>query len=389
MRVIDIDPADTFFSVRHRLLQNGRERTVLVLPGGDNPVGPIDLVLLRRLADRERLEIGLVTADRSLSREARAAGLPAFSNVTLAEYYRPGWWRAGRRKAQIGFASADERRRMHQKAYPAAAPASPSTRRRTWLALPVALLAALALMAALYAVPQAEVVLRVPPVPAQAIIDLTADPALATAAGATLSGSPIDHALEWEAAGPSTGDPAADRERIRAQALQGLRAAAPGMLSARLDPGLWLVPASVRVEVADESFTPGAETSLLRLRATLSGLTVARADVNRAAYGALAAALPRDYAPDVAEMHVTIEPAAGVGSSQFQVTARTTAAPVVDAEGLAQAVRGLPVDEATAYLSSALNLSQPPVIEAHPGWLWALVGRLPLNAERIHVEVRP
>src|SRR5690606_27590507 len=75
-----------------------------------SPVGAIDLVLLRRLADRERLEVGLVTADRALSRQARALGLPTFANLTLAEYYRPGWWRGGRRRERVGLPPDDERR---------------------------------------------------------------------------------------------------------------------------------------------------------------------------------------------------------------------------------------------------------------------------------------
>src|SRR5690606_2095952 len=122
-------------------------------------------------------------------------------------------------------------------------------------------------------------------------------------------------------------------------------AAAPGMLAARLDPGLWLVPASVRVGVADESFTPGAETSRLRLRATLGGVAVAQADVNRVAYRALAAALPGDYAPDAAHLRVAIEPATGGDPNRFQVTARTVARPIIDAGALAGAIRGRRAEE--------------------------------------------
>lgn len=390
MRVIDLDPADTFFSIRHRLLQNGRERTVLVLPSGQNPVGPIDLVLLRRLADRERLDIGLVTADRSFSREARAVGLPSFSNVTLATYYRPGWWRVGRRKAQLGFAGLDDRRPPHLYSSPTGnlAPAN-AGRRPAPALLAVVLFLGLAIMVALYAIPEVEIVLTVPPVPAQAILDLTADTALTTITPDTLPGYDIDHTVEWEAGGPSTDDPSADRERIRAQALQGLHTAAPQMLDARLDPGLWLVPASVRVVVGDESFAPGPVNSRLRLQATLTGTAVAQADVYRVAYGALAASLPQNYAPDEGNLWVNIEPAAGRGSDNFQVTATTSAKPTIEDEELAQILRGRREAEANSYLSSAMNLSQPPIFEAKPNWLWSLIGRLPLNTERIRVVVRP
>src|SRR5690606_22081241 len=107
LRVIEIDRSDNFYSIRHRLLFSGRDRAVLVLPNGDAPVGVVDLALLRRLADRERLDVGLVTGDRQLARDARALGLPAFSSLLLAEYYRPGWWRAGRRPERLGFAAGE------------------------------------------------------------------------------------------------------------------------------------------------------------------------------------------------------------------------------------------------------------------------------------------
>lgn len=390
MRVIDLDPADTYYSVRHRLLQNGRERTVLVLPAGDYSVSPIDLVLWRRLADRERLDIGLVTTDRSISREARAAGLPAFSNVTLAEYYRPGWWRAGRRKARLGFGPGDDRRPAQQKASGTMTLTAPTTRRRPLLALlAAALVVGLAIMAGLYTLPQVAVGLPIAPRPAQVILDLTADTAISTLAGDSLPGHPIRHMLEWEAGGLSTNDPAADQERIRAQALQGLGTAAPEMLAARLDPGMLLVPASVRVAVDDETFAPRTDTSRLRLRATISGMAVAEADLNRVAYRALAATLPAGYEPDAADLRVNIEPAAGDESDHFQITARTTARPVIDAGELAQAIRGQRTTEATATLSSAASLSAPPVFDAKPGWWLDLIGRLPFNAERIRVEIRP
>ena len=390
LRVIDLDPADTYYSVRHRLLQNGRERTVLVLPAGDYSVSPVDLVLWRRLADRERLDIGLVTTDRSLSREARAVGLPAFSNVTLAEYYRPGWWRAGRRKARLGFGPADDRRPAHRIARETTKPTPAMSGRRPMFALlAAALIFGLAIMAALYAVPQVAVGLPIAPLPAQVILDLTADTAISTVAGDTLPAHPIRHMLEWEVVGPSTGAPATDQERIRAQAMQGLGTAAPGMLAARLDPGMLLVPAAVRVAVDEETFAPGTYISRLRLRATLSGVAVAQADLNRVAYRALTEALPAGYAPDAAELRVNIEQADAGKSDQFQVTARTTARPFIDAGELSQAISGQRTAEAIATLSSSTPLSAPPMFESKPGWWLDLIGRLPFNAERIRFEFRP
>ena len=65
MRVIELDTAETFYSLRHRLLNSGRGRIVLVVPArGAALRGGVDLPLLHRLADHERLEVGLVTTDR-------------------------------------------------------------------------------------------------------------------------------------------------------------------------------------------------------------------------------------------------------------------------------------------------------------------------------------
>ena len=57
MRVIELDTAETFYSLRHRLLNGERGRVVLVVgrghPRGGALRGGVDLPLLRRLADRE------------------------------------------------------------------------------------------------------------------------------------------------------------------------------------------------------------------------------------------------------------------------------------------------------------------------------------------------
>ena len=83
LRVIEIDPAETFYSLRDRLLAGQRERVVLVAPGGRMPLVGLDLVLLRRLADRERLNVGLVTADSRLARQARALGSVSYTHLDV------------------------------------------------------------------------------------------------------------------------------------------------------------------------------------------------------------------------------------------------------------------------------------------------------------------
>jgi hypothetical protein len=383
LRIIELDPADTFYSARDRLLQNGHERTVLVLPERNSPLSGIDLVLLRRLADRERLDIGLVTGDRKLSRQARAIGLPAFSNLTLAEHYRPGWWRAGRRSERLGFGPGDDRHPLLSA--PITADEARDTLHKRRLArlaavLAVVLFLALAIIAAIYALPRATVTLRPAALPVQAILDLSAE---------AVAAQPVQYALEWQAAGPSTGDTAADEQRVRAQALQGLGAVAPDYLNPRLDPGELLIPSSVHVEILDETIDRQETELKATYRATISGSTVAAADVNRLAYKALLAALPSGYKPEPATLRVNVEPANGAPAGRFQITAQATGRPVVDPNTLAEAVRGQKAGETAQYLNAMLPLAEPPALTVRPSWWWSWFGRLPLRAEQIEVVIRP
>ncbi len=324
MRVIELDTAETFYSLRHRLLNGGRDRVVLVVPGrGAALRGGVDLPLLRRLADRERLEVGLVTADRELARQARAVGLPTFSSVTLAEHYRPGWWRARRRAERLGFppgpvpdhpnveASLIRSRRLLQ---------------ALGLLMALVLISAIPLAAALYFLPAASIALRPASQPAQAIIELTADPALTAAdpANQAIPARPVTLSLAWEATGPGTN--AAARQQVRALALQALNAgAATGWrrgagqrpcparraadrLAARLAPGQWpraRGDASGGQRGGVHRHRRGA--TRLALQAELTGLAVAAADVHALVFPALARALPDGYALDPATLTTDLE----------------------------------------------------------------------------------
>ena len=387
LQIIELDPADTFYSARDRLLQNGRERTVLVLPERNSPLSGIDLVLLRRLADRERLDIGLVTGDRKLSRQARAIGLPVFSNLTLAEHYRPGWWRAGRRSERLGFGPGDDRHPLLSA--PITADEARDTLYKRRLARVAAILAvvlflALATIAAIYALPRATVTIRPAALPAQAILDLSADSASAEA----MAARPVQHALEWQATGPATSDTAADEQRVRAQALQGLGAFAPDYLNPRLDPGELLIPSSVHVEILDETVDRQETELKATYRATISGLAVAEVDVNRLAYQALLAVLPPGYRPDIATLRVNVEPANGAPAGRFQITAQATGRPVVDPNTLAETLRAQKTDKTAQLLNATLPLAEPPALTVRPNWWWSWFGRLPLRAEQIEVVIR-
>jgi hypothetical protein len=101
MKVIHLDSDDDIVSICDRLDWADDDQVLLVLPedGGVLAEG-LDLVRLRRHADRRRIEVGLVTAVSSISQQAKALGLPAFTTAESAETNRRGWWR-GRRRSEI------------------------------------------------------------------------------------------------------------------------------------------------------------------------------------------------------------------------------------------------------------------------------------------------
>lgn len=380
MRVIELDPAETFYSLRDRLLSGGRQRVVLVVPPrGAALRGPVDLVLLRRLADRERLEVGLVTGDRALARQARRLGLPAFPSLTLAEHYRPGWWRGRRRAEQLGF-------------YPGPIPARPATVPTSTIRHPLLflfillLLMALPLAASIYALPQATITLRPAAQPVQAIVEVTADPALSSvdSAARAVPARLVVLRLPWEVTAPGTN--AAARQSARALALQALNPAATGRLAARLNPGEWLVPGATQVTIEEERVTTAGGATRLTLAAGVEGLAVAAADVDALVAPELARALPPGYALEPSPPTTQLE--AGSAPDRLLVTARSTGRAQIDAMALATQLAGRPLSEAAAMLN-ALPMAEPPHFAIGPGWWLSEFGRLPLCAERIQVELQP
>lgn len=101
MKVISLDSEDDIVSICDRLDWADEDQVLLVLPddGGVLAEG-LDLVRLRRHADRMRIEVGLVTAVSPITRQANALGLPTFVTVESAEKSRRGWWR-GRKRSEI------------------------------------------------------------------------------------------------------------------------------------------------------------------------------------------------------------------------------------------------------------------------------------------------
>jgi hypothetical protein len=104
--LIELEADDDIVSICDRLDWERASRLLLVvpaLPDGKQPLGhPLDCVRLRRHADRRRVEIGLVTTDSWLRRQALALGIPVFKSVEVATADRRGWWRGRRRQERVG-----------------------------------------------------------------------------------------------------------------------------------------------------------------------------------------------------------------------------------------------------------------------------------------------
>lgn len=95
-------------SLRDRLLSAAVRRVVVVVsPDIDLLSRGVNLALLRRLADRERIDVGLVTVNRELRRQARALGIPAFESSGTAERTQRGW-RPLPRREKLGFGPGDD-----------------------------------------------------------------------------------------------------------------------------------------------------------------------------------------------------------------------------------------------------------------------------------------
>lgn len=101
MKIIHLTPDDDITSICDQLAWANAKQVLLVLPedGGVLQEG-LDVVRLRRFADRQRVEVGLVAADRMVHQQAKALGVPSFQSVKAAQQSRRGWWR-GRRQSQL------------------------------------------------------------------------------------------------------------------------------------------------------------------------------------------------------------------------------------------------------------------------------------------------
>lgn len=213
----------------------GSRRVLLVLPdatgdgsqrAGAAPASALleewlDLVRVRRCAERLRLEVGLVTTSGRVADQARALGFPVFSSVRTAERGRRGWWR-GRKgwhqptrpgaPVRLGaegllksLPDEADRREMYRRLTP-----RPGWQR--WLLRYVGILAfflvlAFLFVAIVYAIPGATLVLHPESVPLQVRRQIVADPQLETVnySGASVPGRVLAVTVSGQAEVETTG----------------------------------------------------------------------------------------------------------------------------------------------------------------------------------------
>ncbi len=196
MQIIHLDGEDDIISICDRLEWAGAQHLLLVLPpdGGVLREG-LDLVRLRRFADRQRLEVGLVTPDVPITRQARALGLPVFPSVQIAENSRRSWWRGRKRHERVGLPTVGDgawEEVMGERPYPTLDTADrqemnrrlrPKSTTRLWLVRYAAiflfcLTLAILYAAFIYAVPGATIILQPETETVQVERAVIADPAL-------------------------------------------------------------------------------------------------------------------------------------------------------------------------------------------------------------------
>jgi Baseplate J-like protein len=191
MDIVTLDSEDNIISICDRLQWAETEQVLLVLPaGGDVLRQGLDLIRLRRFADQQRLEVGLVTAVVPLSRQAKALGLPVFPSVELAENSRRGWWRGRKRSERVGLPPAGEDS-LAERPFPSINPADrqemnrrlrPKSTGRLWLLRYAAIFLFFMTLAILYtsftyAVPGATITLQPITETIRVERDVVADPA--------------------------------------------------------------------------------------------------------------------------------------------------------------------------------------------------------------------
>ena len=85
-QIIELDEHDDIHSIRDRLMMAQSSRVLLVVPW-DSPVlrKPVDLQMVQRFAETNKLEVGLVSTEADIRTAAHEVGLPVFRSIEAAQ----------------------------------------------------------------------------------------------------------------------------------------------------------------------------------------------------------------------------------------------------------------------------------------------------------------
>ena len=182
-----------------------------------------------------------------------------------------------------------------------------------------------------------------------------------------------------------------DKTKLQAQLLQQLRQQGVDLLKQELKPGELIAPDSVLIDTDSASFDhtvdEPADVLNLRITATAFGLGVDQGNLDLLARALLQKQLQPGYTLLPNGVQVESLPGGKYNGvllrMPFRAVGYTT--PQIDAAKVARALQGKSMDDARAYLASAINLAQPPEINVTPlGWF-----KMPWFSFRIAVFVEP
>lgn len=102
MQTIPLTTEDDIVSACDRVEWATDARILFILPPQSDLNDKLDFVRLRRCADYNRVEVGLVLGDKNLRRQAKALGFPIFRDAAEAERDARQWRRGSRRRELVG-----------------------------------------------------------------------------------------------------------------------------------------------------------------------------------------------------------------------------------------------------------------------------------------------
>jgi hypothetical protein len=183
----------------------------------------------------------------------------------------------------------------------------------------------------------------------------------------------------------------ADKTRLREHLMTRLQLEAANNLQQKLEPGEYLPVEGVTFETFNELYNAGVdqETDVLTLQARVraSGIAIPSLAAGTMAAEALAEQVPRNFKllPETLRFQprrvLEVNPEGGQVRFLVQVWGQVRAD--FGRDEVIAAVRGKPVEQATAALSARLPLDGPPSISVEPDWL----GRVPWFPLRIKSQV--